>query len=92
MSNKVVPAVLYTEPDAYRKAFRSRVRQLARTRKTPFTSEDVTNKVGYPPNHPNAIGALMGRSATDLGLVRVGEVAATRPNQKGARISAYLGG
>lgn len=83
--------VLYDTPEEYRDAFLSTVKGFARRRKTPFTAEDVTAKVGLPPHSTSAIGPLMGFAVREYGLTRVDEVPATRPNQKGSKIGAYLG-
>lgn len=65
-------AVLHHTPEAYADAFHRRFWMLVATYR-PFTSEAITNVIGAPPNHPNAVGALMNscvRTAKAKGKIR----------------------
>ena len=69
--NDGMSRVLHNTPEDYAKAFHRRFLDLMHTYR-PYTSEDIVNVVGYPPNNPNAIGALMNscvRAAKAKGLV-----------------------
>jgi alkylated DNA nucleotide flippase Atl1 len=55
-------------PTYYQQAFERAVRALASSGRM-FTSEAVTALVGQPPNHPNAVGAMMNGLASQ-GVIR----------------------
>lgn len=56
-----------------------------------FTSEDVTEIVGQPPNHPNAVGARMNALAKRGLIVKTGYRQAERPNQHATVIATWRG-
>ena len=43
-----------------------------------FTSEDLTEKVGMPPNHPNAVGAVILRASRDGSIIWTGRVVSSK--------------
>lgn len=65
-------AVRGNTPLAYRAAFYGAVRDLLNEGTLQLTSEEVRARVGMPPNHPSAVGALMAAAAKFYGLKRVG--------------------
>ena len=77
----------HTDED-YRSAFERVVGDFARQRRD-FTSEDVTARIGQPPNHPNAVGALTRASAVRVGAVKVGRRKAQRANQHATEIAVW---
>lgn len=89
-----IQRVLHHTPEAYAKAFHRRFLDLMHTYR-PFTSEDIVNVVGQPPNHHNAIGALMNtcvRAAKKEGLiVATGWKAANHDKGHARAIRIYRG-
>jgi hypothetical protein len=83
----MVKVIENTRP-SYRDAFDTVVRDF-RTQGQDFTSEDVTARIGLPPGHPNAVGALTRAVATKYGAVKVGRRKAQRRNQHATEIAVW---
>jgi hypothetical protein len=75
-------------PESYRAGFEAVVRDFWLARRS-FSSEDVTERIGQPPNHPNAVGALTRAVARSYGAVKVGRVQAKRTNQHATEIALW---
>jgi hypothetical protein len=73
-----------TKTEQYCVDFHATVKKLAKTRKRPFTVDDVTAKIGTPPQGGKALGALMNASATRYNLVQVGTQRSLQPSRRGA--------
>ena len=73
-----------TNTEQYCVDFHATVKKLARTRKNPFTVDDVTAKIGNPPQGGKALGALMNASAARFDLVQVGQQRSASPSRRGA--------
>lgn len=88
-----ISAAYATEPE-YVAAFRA-VAALLAARGVKFTSEDVTDKVGFyrepGTNRNNAVGALMAAMAKAGLIRRVGETYSRNERQHGARIAVWVG-
>lgn len=56
----------------------------------PFTSEDITARVGQPPSS-GAVGALMNAASREHAIQKVGRRKAIRQNQHAAEISEWQG-
>ncbi len=54
-----------------------------------FTSDDVLALVGLPPNHLNAVGALMSGLAKSKSVVMVGHVQSKRESRHAAWIKTW---
>lgn len=75
-------------PEDWAKAFEEQVLDFVRLG-SQFTSEDVTQLVGQPPNHPNAVGARMNAMARRGFIKRVGFRKAERKNQHATVIGVW---
>ena len=74
---------------SYRQSFANVVRDF-RSQRLDFTSEDITARIGFPPDtHPNAIGALTRSTAMRFGAKKVGRVKAQRSNQHATEIALW---
>lgn len=62
--------------------------QLVKEGKT-FTSEDLTDLVGMPPNHPSAVGAVIGGIVRQLGLKSCGRVNGKHPKSHAAKLEVW---
>lgn len=86
--------VLSKTPEEYQRAFAEVFEEFILSGNG-FTSEHVTERVGMPPNHPNAVGALFSslvKQAAKTGRVAyVMHVKATRSNQNATKIGLYRG-
>lgn len=82
----------FSQRDGWGERFDAAVKALALTRE-PFTSEDVTAKVGLPPSgSPSAVGARMTAAAKRGDIRKTGRrVAARRPNQHAAELTQWRG-
>lgn len=78
-----------TKVATYNEDFHKTVARLARTRKTPFTIDDVVGKVGNPPQGRKALGALIGADITNLNLKVVALVPSRVKSRRGALNNAY---
>ena len=76
-------------PEQYKNEFYKTARRIARTRKTPFTVNDIVAKVGTPPQGRQALSGLMTSAVNNLGLSYVGDVPSTIPTRRGAYVSAW---
>lgn len=85
-----IARVTNNTPEAYQDRFLQELNRLVREGYQ-FTSEDITATIGMPPNHPNAVGAIL-NGATKSGLIRrVGYVQSVRPRSHAAVISLWEG-
>ena len=70
------------------------LRELAQSRMA-FTSEDITDKIGYPnsntQNANNKIGLFIQRHAQKYGLVRLRMERARHPQSNGRLITVWIG-
>lgn len=73
----------------YNESFHKTVARLAKTRKTPFTIDDVVAKVGNPPQGRKALGALIGADIANLKLQVVALVPSRVKSRRGALNNAY---
>ena len=84
----------YTSLPEWEAAFRAMGALLAARGQT-FTSEDITERVGFyrepGTNRNNAVGALMSGMAKEGLIRRVGRAASKLPRQHGAEISVWRG-
>ena len=79
--------VLANTHDSYAQAFERAARVCMAEE---FTSEDLTIIAGQPPNHPNAVGALMRKLAKQGLIVPTGKwTKAKRPNQHSAMLQVW---
>lgn len=79
----------------WKQAAREALRDLAGSG-VPFTSEDLTDRVGLPSgdvgsNRNNAVGALMSWAVRSGLIVEVGRTRSTRPTSNAAKLSRYVG-
>ncbi len=82
----------YSQRDGWGARFDAAVKALAMSRR-PFTSEDVTARVGMPPSgSPSAVGARMTAAAKRGWIRKTGRtVKAERPNQHAAMLTEWRG-
>ena len=82
----------WSQRDGWGDRFDATVKALAMSR-APFTSEDVTAKVGLPPSgSPSAVGARMTAAAKRGEIRKTGRrVQAQRPNQHAAELTEWRG-
>jgi hypothetical protein len=85
-----IRTVTSNTPEGYREAFDRVLDELASTG-LEFTSEDVTSVVGQPPNHPNAVGAMINGAAKRGVIRKCGYRQAKRPNQHATVIAIWAG-
>lgn len=54
-----------------------------------FTSQDIINAIGMPPNHPNAVGAMVRSIACELGLRKGARIKSPRVTCHAAEIAIW---
>jgi len=81
-----IKRVLEHTPDDYKAQFELAVMNLHSS----FTSDDVIKTVGMPPNHKNAVGALMNSLAKRKLIVKTGRyLKAQRPTRHAAIVAEW---
>lgn len=89
LKEKGMARAIRNSNDEWKDMFLIEATSLANTGQ-PFTSEDVTERIGQPPlSSPNAVGAMMNAAVRRLRLHRVGLVKAQRINQHSAMLSKW---
>ena len=81
-------AVSQKKAAEYNKSFYQAVAKL-RKRKSGFTVEDVTNKIGNPPQGRTALGALMVNAASKYELRPLGETTSTVPSRRHSAVTVW---
>lgn len=73
-------------PEAYKEAYRLRAKELIESG-VEFTSDDITEVVGMPPN-PNAVGGIMAGLVRQYGLetVRLSQMRRPEANRRLTRV------
>jgi len=79
----------YSTSEAWKAAFEADALNLLRLGRKRITSEDVIARVGMPPGHPNAVGAMMRGFAVRHSLRNVGTVKAARVARHAGRITVW---
>jgi len=72
----------------YNKSFYSTVARMKR-RKSGFTVEDVTNKIGNPPSGRNSLGALMVNAAAKYDLEPIAEATSSVPSRRHSAVTVW---
>jgi len=88
---------VYSDPTEWERAAKHVIWELARSRQ-PFTSEDVTAKIGFPDtyghraNGPNnRIGLLLNKVAKQYGMKGIDRKPATNPQAHGRLLTVWQG-
>lgn len=79
----------YATPDAWAAGFERALVALLKSGRTRVTSEDIVQRIGLPPGHPNAVGAVMRACAVRHNLRNVGTVKASRVARHAGRITVW---